>query len=650
MKSIKLLASIAMVMILIACSGGGGSPGANGVTELPPASNGNGTPTNVVSTITAQVSSVAINSSVAQVRSDGSTTATIIVNTIDANNGLLARADVRISASTGVLSGSSGVTDANGQASFVFSSGTIDRSNRVATITVTSNGKSASTQVAIVGGSISLDPGGVTTLLVGGTPGLLTARVRDAAGNPVGAGVPVTFESSNSSVVTVSSVTVNTNASGVVIINVGPVAAGNATVSASSSGVTAVQTYAVTSSGTGFYISSPSSGLVITTATPQVITVVAPGVSNVTFATPLGLFGNGLQVQTVAVVGGVASASFTSAAAGDATISVFDSSAPSVRVASVTIKVSPPVSAANKILLNSNKTNVAVSTNGTLNTIQIKARAIFNSGGTDVGVFNVPILFSISGGPGAGESLSSSIGFTDSSGNVTTTFTAGSQASTQNGIIVHAQILGSAVGTGVVPSNNDLVITVGGQALSVVFSPGTKIVSSADNTYYELPMSVQVSDANGGAVQNQLVSLNLQPFAFSTGFNACAGPITGTYCSEDANSNGSLDAGEDGVRRVFNSATSTCGAIAFGTSNGNLTPPNSAAGSVPSTVTTLANGIAGFNLTYLKGSAVWIVVKLTATVASAGTESSFSTIFRLSPSAVDASSDPCPLPSSSYSF
>jgi Bacterial Ig-like domain (group 1) len=648
MKSIKFLAGIAMVMALVACSGGGGSPGANGVTQ--PTTQSNQTTTSTISTITAQVSAVSINSSVPQVRSDGSTTATIIVNAIDGNNGLLVGADVVLSASTGVLSSSSAKTGANGQASFVFSSGTIDRSNRVATITVTSNGKSASTQVAIIGGSVSLDAGGATTLLVGGTPGLLTARVRDAAGNPVGAGVPVTFESSNSGVVTLSSVTVNTNASGFAIVNVGPVAAGNATVSASSSGVTAVQTYAVTSSGTGFYISSPSSGLVITTATPQVITVVAPGVSNVTFATPLGLFGNGQQVQTVAVVGGVASASFTSAAAGDATISVFDPTAPSVRVASVTIKVSPPVSAANKILLNSNKTNVAISTNGTLNTIQIKARAIFNSGGTDVGVFNVPILFSISGGPGAGESLSSSIGFTDASGNATTTFTAGSQASTQNGIIVHAQILGTAVGTGVAPSNNDLVITIGGQALSVVFSPGTTIVSSTDNTFYELPLSVQVSDANGGAVQNQLVSLNLQPFAFSTGFNACAGPITGTYCSEDANSNGSLDAGEDGVRRIFNSATSTCGATSIGTANGTLTPPNSAAGSVPSTVTTLSNGIAGFNLTYLKGSAVWTVVKLTATVASAGTESSFSSIFRLSPSASDGTASPCPLPASPYSF
>jgi hypothetical protein len=646
MKSIKLLSCIAIIMALIGCSGGGGSPGANGVAE--PVSTGTSTST-ATGTITALVTAVAVNSSVAQVRSDGGTTATIIVSAIDVNNGLLVGADVSLSASSGVLSASSAKTGANGQASFVFSAGTIDKSNRIATLIATSNGKTASTQVAIVGGSVTLDTGGVTTLLVGGTPGTLIARIRDAAGNPVGAGVPVNFESNNTSVVTVSNAIVNTNSSGLATITVNSVAGGNASVSVSASGVTAAQNYAVTSSGSGFYISSPSNNLVITTGTSQVITVVAPGVANVTFATPLGLFSNGQQSQSVGVVGGIATVSFSSADAGDVTISAYDPTAPSIRIASVVIKVSPPVSAANKVLLNANKTNVAISSSGTLNTIQIKARAIFNTNGKDVGVFNVPVLFSISGGPGAGESLSRSIGFTDASGDVTTTFTAGSQATTQNGIVVHAQILGTAVGTGVAPSNNDLVVTIGGQALSVIFSPGTTIVSSTDNTYYELPLSVQVSDANGGPVGNEIVSLSLQPYAFSTGLNAC-GVVAATYCSEDINSNGSLDAGEDGIRRIFNNATSTCGATAIGTSNGTLTPPNSAAGSVPSTVTTLTNGIAGFKLTYLKGSAVWTVVKLTATVGSAGTESSFSSIFRLAPSAPDATAVPCPLPPSPYTF
>jgi Bacterial Ig-like domain (group 1) len=648
MKLIRYILCAVMLALLVACGGGGGSPGSNGQTVT------SSTPTvtlTVTGTVTAQVSSLSIRSSSNQVRSDGSTTATIIVNALDAQNGLLSGADVKLSASSGVLSASSGVTDANGQVSFVFSAGVTDRSNRVATIAVSSNGKTAETQVKISGGTVTLDSGNVTTLLVGGTPAILSVTVRDVAGTTVGSGVRVTFESNNQSVITLNAATATTNASGVATITVAALSAGSAKVSASSNGITAVQDYSVTSSGSGFYISLPAAGIVITTGSSQVVSVVASGVSNVTFATPLGVFANGSQSQTVPVVGGVATVVFSSAIAGDASITAFDPTASNIRTTAITIKVSPPVSSANKILLSANKTNVSISTGTTQNTIQIKARAIFNANGIDVGVFNVPILFSMTGGPGAGESLSQAIGFTDSSGNVTTTFIAGSQATTQNGILVHAQILGSGVSTSLLPSNSDLILTIGGQALSVVFAPGTKIIPSDDNTYYELPMSAQVTDANGNAVAKELLSLSIEPFAYSTGFNACAGAITGSYCSEDLNSNGSLDSAEDGVRRNYLASTATCSATTqVGTSDGLLTPPNSAAGSVPSTIVTNDAGVAPFKITYLKGNATWVVVKLTATVSSAGTESSFTSIFRLSPSAEDAKADPCPLPPSPYKF
>ena len=85
-----------------------------------------------------------------------------------------------------------------------------------------------------------------------------------------------------------------------------------------------------------------------------------------------------------------------------------------------------------------------------------------------------------------------------------------------------------------------------------------------------------------------------------------------------------------------------------GSKDGNLTPQNSDAGSVPATVVTDTKGIAAFDLTYLKGSALWVVNKLTASVSSNGTETSKSTIFRLAASKPDV--DPCVLPPSPYSF
>jgi hypothetical protein len=559
---------------------------------------------------------------------------------------------VTLSASSGVLSASSGTTDGNGLATFTFSSGVIDSSNRVATITATSNSKSAQTVVKIIGGTVSLDGGGVNTLLVGGASATLSATVRDATGAVAG-GVPVTFESSNPSAIGVSTKTVITDGAGIAAVGVSAVSAGSATVSASANGITSVFGFTSSASGSGFYISSPANGLVITTGASQTVTVVAAGVTAVTFVTPLGTFANGAQVQNVAVAGGVASAVFTSNSAGSANITAYDPTASALRTANTSIIVSPPVSSANKILLTANKTNVSISTATSQNAIQIKARAIFNVGGTDVGVFNVPVLFSISGGPGAGEALSQAVAFTDASGNASTSFIAGTQGTTQNGVKVHAQILNTAVGTGVLPSNADLVLTIGGQALSVVFTAGTTIVPSADNTYYELPMSAQVTDSNGNAVGNEVVSLSLKPYAFTTGNNACAPSNAFTFCSEDSNSNGSLDSGEDGVRRPLPNDLSslTCGVTSFGSTDGLLTPPNASAGSVPGTITTNTQGVAGFKLTYLKGNATWVVVKLTATVGSSGTESSYSSIFRLSPSVPDAS-DPakCPLPDSPFTF
>jgi hypothetical protein len=51
-----------------------------------------------------------------------------------------------------------------------------------------------------------------------------------------------------------------------------------------------------------------------------------------------------------------------------------------------------------------------------------------------------------------------------------------------------------------------------------------------------------------------------------------------------------------------------------------LTPPSSAAGALPGTVITDENGVAEFNLVYLKDSAAWIEAEITASTVVLGTE------------------------------
>jgi len=90
----------------------------------------------------------------------------------------------------------------------------------------------------------------------------------------------------------------------------------------------------------------------------------------------------------------------------------------------------------------------------------------------------------------------------------------------------------------------------------------------------------------------------------------------GPYANEDFNRNLILDAGEDvGLDPCHG--------------DGELTPPSSAAGTLPSTVTTDENGLANFDLVYLKSSGWWIQVEVTASTLVLGTETTSSLGMRL---------------------
>jgi hypothetical protein len=79
-----------------------------------------------------------------------------------------------------------------------------------------------------------------------------------------------------------------------------------------------------------------------------------------------------------------------------------------------------------------------------------------------------------------------------------------------------------------------------------------------------------------------------------------------------------------------------------------ITPVNSAAGTVPSKVTTDANGVAAFNLNYPKQSAIWTVTRIRASTRVQGSETRGELILRLKATAKDV--DPCILGRSPYIF
>ena len=659
----KYLVGLSVAVVLIACGGGGGSPGTpNGSTPQTT------TPTTNIPSITPSplgenvtVASIRINSSATALKADGTSLVTFTVFALTSGNGSVVGATIDLAATNGVILSSPSVVTTAAGATVTMIAVSSDQTKRISTLTASCIGCTATpttAQINVIGASVAVTNSGASSLIVNGASTTLNATVKDVFGVAM-PGITVSFSATDPAILGLNATTSVTNSFGVATVAVSGVTAGTASINASALGNAQSQAFTSGLATTVLAVTSPKNNSGMVTNAPNPITVSAPGATTVTFTTTRGTFGNGTTSQIVAVASNTASATLTSSQAGTATVTMFDSLS---RTVNLTLLVSPPVSAVNKILLNASQTTLPIAnSSGNQSSLTLTARAVFFNGSTDQSVANVPIEFSMTGGPGAGEFLAPALAYTDGAGNAVATFTAGTSASIPNGIVISAKVQGTAVQTGTSPSSTNTLLTIGGQALSVAFGPASVLGESSDKTLYIQAYSVQVTDANNNPVPNKIVTLRMRPVAFSLG-GACT--VTQTYCSEDWNANGSLEAtAEDGVRietttatagNCPNTASTVATALAVtgyvaGTPDTILTPPNSDGGSVPSTVTTDSSGIAAFNLTYLKGSALWVINKLTATVSSNGTETGKSTIFRLAQSVPDFG-PPCALPPSPYSY
>jgi len=561
--------------------------------------------------VAGSASTVSLALSQTTVKSDNSDSATVTATVLDVNNAALPSITVAFSSTGGQLSASSADTDTNGQAQVTFSSGTTDRSNRVVTITATVAGiDPRQIPVQITGTTLTLSTD-TTNLEVGGNEtATLTITVKDAGETGIfGAEVAVSVAPASTGAATLALATgytdYTTDVNGTLKVEVTATGAGNVTVNVSALGATASQSYNVGAVGAVFGISSPTTDpYSLLTDTGLTITVSAPTQANVQFATTLGAWDGGADmVVTKTVSGGSASAVLRSPNAGVATVQVFDA-ADSSTTDSLKVAISAPSSEASQIALQASATVVAPSAGGVDNTVTLTATVKNTS---DEPVSNSPVAFSITNPTGGGESISPVIVYTDDYGKATSTFTSGGLSSDREGVRVKASVVPPPA---VTPDTIDIVI--GGTAGSVTIGQGTTITSINNDTAYQLPMSIMVADSNGNPMSGAEVSLSLWPTQYATGCwvetngdcvpGNCAITQYLGYPNEDINSNLILDALED-VNL-----------------DGQLTPPNSAAGSLPATVTTDDYGVANFNLIYLKISAAWIEDEITASVLVLGTE------------------------------
>jgi hypothetical protein len=568
-----------------------------------------------------------------------------------------------------------GSTD--GTATFTFRSGVTSLANRTATVTATAGAASAQLPIQILGSTLSLfSPSGNPNVPDDGTsPVTVTFIAKNAQGTAlVGTPFTASWVTTTGGQLTLTPTSGVTDANGKFAVTVAGVAGGigTATVTATAAGSTVsvvitvsvtAGTFAISSTKnntTGVITQNPSA-IAMYTSDTLLVSVAAPSppTTSVTFITTSGNWNN-VANQTslsVPVVSGTASATLTAPPAGTTSVQV---NSDQVSLSdSLTVSVTAKIP--NAITLQASPSLVAKSVGSTTGVSTLIATVV-DSTGAPVG--NAPVAFSLSNTTGGGENVSPVLAYTAASaggglalGQAQASFTSGSLSSTSDGVQVRAKVLGTAVETeanlpappaDVTPSGNDAAIVIGGTAGSIAFGIATKIVE-LNVTTYQLPMSVHVVDVNGNPMTNTTVTLSAWPVAWSTGtVSPCTAdadsPTTGTFINEDRNGNVVLDSLEDGYREYYATGTTVAG----GAKDGALTPINSAGGSLPSSVITDANGLANFNLTYLKTSAIWTVTRIRASAVVQGSEAVSQIVFRLI--AADKDVTPICYLASPYSF
>ena len=620
-----------MTFLSAGCGSSGGGSDGGGSDSGDSAAEENGGTTVVLSKISLATSQVSV-------RSDDLDSATITATVLDTNNAVVEGVTVSFSAKEGQISYASVDTDENGKAEITFSSGT-DKTNRTATITAQVSGLSpAQIPIQITGTTILLSTDS-TNIAVSESPAILTISVIgvDDVGVPFSL---VKLSAEPAGVVTLSQYTGNTDTSGNLEVDItGDVAAESVIITVQALGVTATQDYTVGTPDEVFCIISPTDNpySLSTTDAPLNIEVNVPPTTpptqqSVRFATTFGTltgtndFETG-QVIEEPVAGGTASADLTSSEAGTANVQVFDVADPLV-TDSLTVIFSVPSDDADQIALQASATVMPPSTEDVTNSVTLTVTV---KNVNDQVVNNVAVAFSIENPTGGGESIFPVVAYTNAYGVANSTFTSGSLSTDAEGVTVKVTVVGTSI-------TDTVNIVIGGTAGSVVIGRGTVIESIDNDTAYKLPMSVLVADSNGNPVASATVSLGAWPLQYSTGYwtidPPCIPIITGTYANEDANRNLIRDEEDEDTGSFCNPCDG----------DGRLTPLSSAAGSLPATITTDENGVANFDLVYLKQYAVWIVEEIRASTLVLGTETTSILEFRLP----YLEEDECHMPRSPY--
>lgn len=512
----------------------------------------------------------------------------------DSSNNALANASVAFVASTGTLSGVSSTTNASGVATATFSAGAL-KTNRTATITVTSGLIESSLSLPITGTKLAVS--GPTSLILGKTA-VYTVSVVDSKGNAL-PGISVSGSSVLGNSLTAGGGT-TTDANGQVAFTYVASVSGNDQLSFSGAGYTADK-LAVAVSGDQFEFVSPQASSQVPVAQSQEVQVrlrkdgVGQAGKAITFATTGGSFTGGVASYPATTdANGIAKARLTSTSAGPVTVQATVDETGATATLPLTIVATVPA----KLVLQVSPTAIAPNAAGSTTSQARVVAKVTDANGNPV--LGATVNFSRSVDPSGGDLLQPSA-VTDSNGQASVSYVAGSESTATNGVKLKAEV---ADRTSV---NGQASLTVNQSALFITLGTGN-VIGNLDPQTYKKDWTVYVADANGVAVSGVTLTLKVLPLTYRTGHLELVDDVwsyAGNIYScpnEDLDNDGILDPGED--------------------KNGDgVLWPGNVVTVAPGSVQTDANGRATISILYAESFAPWVGVKLTATATVAGTES-----------------------------
>lgn len=537
----------------------------------------------------------------------------------DSGNSLVQLAPVTFSSTKGALIVDSTDTGSTGTATATLTTGG-DAANQPVTVTVTSCGKT---------GRVDLVETGTTAAVTGaqvvgsGASTTYTVALTDSSAEPI-ANETVTLTSALGNAITPASRVTDSN--GLAVFTYTGTNGGNDTLTGSASLLNASSTYAVSIAASSLSFESPAENTNIPFGTSQPITVkyVQGGApvsgATVTFSSTRGTFDSTTATTNGSGTATVNLSSIGSGGAGGAIIAAtVAGGGPSATRGVQFVAVTP-----SKISIQASPTTIAPSGQSTVTAIVRDA--------SDNLVANKTVLFTLKDTTNG--TLSAPSGVTDSTGSVSVVYTATNVASSKNGVEVSAKVQGTTVKT-----SSPAFITVGGQALRITLGTGNEIIR-LDETRYQLPYAVLVTDSAGNAVPGATFRLSIESLAYQKGaysFDTVAGSWGPGWTipasdprfnsgdrfpfgcqNEDVDRDGVLDPEED-----YNK-------------NGRLEPGSVV--SAPASIPLDSTGSAQFLLTYPKDRANWVEVRLTGIASVGGTETTASAEFIL-PAAADDLTD-----------